>query len=78
MSLSLKLSPHNTIRNGKTDGGLAFVLHNSIQYNYEGEHNFTPFECASLKAENYRKINQAIASLQEARGSLPYHCGCIC
>ena len=25
------------------------MLHNSIRYNYEGEHNFTSFECASLK-----------------------------
>ena len=34
----INFSSHNTIRNGKTGGGLASVLHNSIQYNYEGEH----------------------------------------
>ena len=34
---------------------MAFVLHNSIQYNYEGEHNFTPFECVSLKLRTIGK-----------------------
>ena len=29
----INLSSHNEIRNGKTGGGLAFVLHNNIQYN---------------------------------------------
>ena len=51
----INFSSHNTIRNGKTGGGLAFVLHNSIQYNYEGEHNFTSFECASLKLRTIGK-----------------------
>ena len=31
----INFSSHNTIRNGKTGGGLAFVLHNSIQYYFE-------------------------------------------
>ena len=51
----INFSSHNTIRNGKTDGGFAFVLHNSIQYNYEGEHNFHSFECASLKLRTIGK-----------------------
>ena len=57
MSPPINFSSHNTVRNGKTGGGLAFVLHNCIQYHYEGEHNYTSFECVFLsKAENYRKI----------------------
>ena len=56
----INFSSHNTIRNGKTGGGLAFVLHNNIQYNYERDHNFTSFECASLKL---RTIGKSIRPL---------------
>ena len=34
---------------------MAFVLHNSIHHNYKGEHNFTSFECASLKLRTIGK-----------------------
>ena len=32
------------------------MLHNSIQHNYEGEHNFTSFEYASLKLRTTGKL----------------------
>ena len=51
----INFSAHNTVRNGKTGGSLAFVLHNGIQYNYEGENNYTSFKCVSLKLRTIGK-----------------------
>ena len=80
MSPPINFSPHNTIRNDKTGGGLAFVLHNGIQYNYEEEHNYTSFECASLKLRTmgksirlllvYRKQEGAFLTFVDEFGSL--------
>ena len=55
VSHPVNFTSHNTVRNGKTGGGLAFVLHNGTQYNYEGEHNYTLFECVSLKLRTIGK-----------------------
>ena len=43
------------------------MLHNSIQYNYEREHNFTLFVCASLKLRTIRKSIRLLP--QTARGN---------
>ena len=34
---------------------MAFVLHIGIQYNYDGEHNYTSSECASIKLRTIGK-----------------------
>ena len=51
----INFSSHTTVRNGKIGGNLAFVLHNGIQYNYDGEHNYTSFECATIKLRTIGK-----------------------